>query len=63
MKNYEHEKIHLIKDIRCYLKIIIQNGSKYPFEISRSAMDLKERIDCVYNIKCGGNCEENSSGV
>lgn len=63
MKKEEHDKIHLIKDIRCYLKIIIQNGAKYPFEIKSSAIDLKERIDYLYEIKCGGECEKNSSGV
>lgn len=51
MDNKEHEDLHLKNDIRNFLKLIIQNATKYPFQISKSAIDLKVRMDEQDKIK------------
>lgn len=55
MTEFEHKDIHLYKDLYNFLKVIIRNATKYPFEVSRLAIELKLRMDKHYNIKGDSN--------
>lgn len=50
MNSEEHNDIHLNKDIYHFLKLLIQNATKYPHEVSKSAIELKLRMDEQHKI-------------
>lgn len=51
MTNKEHEDIHFNKDVYLFLELIIRNKLHFPHELSKQAIDLKQRMENKHNIK------------
>lgn len=51
MNDKEHEEIHLINDLYQHLSWMDKNQLHFPHELSKQVIELKERMEKLYNIK------------